>query len=185
MLNEIVNDSKSEMDRAIEALKKHLTTIRTGRAHVSLLDTVRVDYYGTPTPLNQVANITVPDARLLMIKPWEKGTLKLIEKAILDANIGVTPTNDGDVIRVAIPPLTEERRREFVKQARGRGEDAKVAVRNVRRDTNEMLKDATKEGSLSEDEEKRSLKTVQDMTDQAISEIDKLLAHKESEIMTG
>lgn len=184
MLNQIMSDAKSEMDKAIEGLKKHLTTIRTGRAHISLLDPVRVDYYGTPTPVSQVASVSIPDARMLVIKPWEKPLLKVIEKAIMDANLGITPTNDGDVIRVSMPPLTEERRKEFVKQARARGEEAKVSVRNARRDANEMLKDAKAEGSIAEDEEKRGLKSVQDATDHAISEIDKLLAHKESDIMT-
>jgi len=184
MLNQIINDAKSDMDRSIDGLKKNLATIRTGRAHISLLDSVRVDYYGTPTPLSQVANLSVPDARMIMIKPWEKPMLKAIEKAIMDANLGVTPSNDGDVIRVGVPSLTEERRREFVKQARARGEDAKVAVRNARRDANELLKEAKTEGEISEDDEKRGLKSVQDATDQSISDIDKLLAHKESEIMT-
>lgn len=183
MLNEIESETRDNMDKAIEALKKHLSVIRAGRASAGMLDGVRVDYYGTMTPLNQVSNVTTPDARLIMVKPWEKGLLKEIEKAIVEANLGLTPVNDGEVIRVPIPPLSEERRKEYVKAAKGRCEDAKVAVRNVRRDANEMLKEATKEGEISEDDEKRGLKIVQDLTDEYVKKVDELLAKKESEIM--
>lgn len=183
MLNEIQGEARENMERAIEALKKQLSVIRAGRASVGMLDGVRVDYYGTPTPLNQVSNVTTPDARLIMVKPWEKPLLKEIEKAIVEANLGLTPVNDGEVIRVPIPPLSEERRKEYVKAAKTRCEDAKVAVRNVRRDANEMLKEATKEREISEDDEKRGLKSVQDLTDEYVKKIDELLAKKESEIM--
>lgn len=184
MLAEIVSGSKMDMEKAIDALKKALATIRTGRAHVSLLDSVKVDYYGAISPLSQVANITIPDPKLLVVKPWDKNMVKPIEKAIQEANLGLNAMTDGDMIRVPVPALTEERRKEFVKQARQRAEDAKVAIRNSRRDSNEMLKDASKDGTISEDEEKRGLKQVQDLTDQYIADVDKLVEHKEAEIMT-
>jgi ribosome recycling factor len=183
MLNEISGEAKDQMERAIDALKKQLSTIRAGRANVAMLEGIRVDYYGNPSPLNQVASVTVADARLLMVKPWEKQLLKDIEKAIVEANIGIQPNNDGEVIRLPIPALSEERRKEYVKQAKTRCEDAKIAVRNARRDANEMLKDATKEGEISEDDEKRGLKTIQDLTDQYVARVDELLAKKEGEIM--
>lgn len=183
MLNDIVASTKSDMEKAIESLKKALATIRTGRAHTSLLDAVRIDYYGSSSPISQVANITVPDPKLLVVKPWDKNMTKVIEKAIQEANLGLNASTDGDIVRVPVPSLTEERRREFVKQAKHRAEDAKIAVRNARRDANEMLKDATKEGSVSEDEEKQGLKQVQDLTDHFIRDIDKLVEHKEAEIM--
>ncbi|MES2503684.1 MAG: ribosome recycling factor [Myxococcota bacterium] len=184
MLDDICSEAKDQMHKGIEALKKNLATIRTGRASVSLLDGVRVDYYGTPSPIGQVATVSCPDARSLMVKPWDKGMLKPIEKAISEANLGLNPMVDSDVVRVPVPSLTEERRREFAKQAKQRCEDAKVAVRNARRDANEMFKDAVKESTMSEDDEKRGLKVTQDLTDQTIAEIDKLLQHKEAEIMT-
>lgn len=184
MLDEIVSSTKSDMEKVLEALKKALATIRTGRAHVSLLDPVRVDYYGAISPLSQIANITIPDPKLLVVKPWDKSMTKAIEKAILEANLGLNASTDGDLVRVPVPSLTEERRREFVKQAKQRAEDAKVAVRNARRDANEMMKDATKDGSMSEDDEKTGLKQVQDLTDMFTKEVDKLVEHKEAEIMT-
>ncbi|MBL92818.1 MAG: ribosome recycling factor [Myxococcales bacterium] len=183
MLEDIQQDAKSQMEKAMEALKKSLSTIRTGRANVGMLDPVRVNYYGTPSPLNQVASITVADARMLMVKPWEKDLLKEIEKGILEANLGLTPATDGEVVRVPIPTLTEERRKEFVKQARNKCEDGKVAVRNARRDANDMLKTATKDGDISEDEEKRGLKAVQDLTDGYVKSVDEILNAKEAEIM--
>jgi ribosome recycling factor len=172
------------MDKAIEALKRHLASIRTGRAHASLLDGVSVDYYGTVTPLNQVATINVPEPRTLVIKPWEKSLVKLIEKAILEANLGLMPTTDSDMLRINMPQLTEERRKEFVKQAQKRGEEAKVAIRNARRDANDSLKDGVKKSILGEDEEKRGLKTVQDATDASIAQVDALVVQKEKELMT-
>lgn len=183
MLDDICSESKDQMQKATEALKKQLATIRTGRANVSLLDGVKIDFYGAFSPINQVASVACPDPRCLVVKPWDKAMLKPIEKAIGEANLGLVPMIDSDIVRVPIPSLTEERRKEFVKQARQRGEDAKIAVRNARRDANEMFKDAVKEKSLSEDDEKRGLKITQDLTDQAISDIDKLLSHKEAEIM--
>ncbi len=184
MVNDIVSDAKAQMEKAIDVCKKHLAAIRTGRAHVSLLDGVKVDYYGTPTAIAQVASVTVLDARTLMIKPWEKPLLKIIEKAIMEANLGLTPANDGDVIRIPMPQLTQERRKEFAKQAKQKTEDAKVAVRNARRDANDMLKSATKDGEIAEDAEKRGLKMVQDLTDHYIADLDKVYEHKEAEILT-
>ncbi|MCC7071856.1 MAG: ribosome recycling factor [Deltaproteobacteria bacterium] len=183
MLDDIVKDAKDNMDKAIDGLKKGLLTIRTGRANPSMLDNVRVDYYGTPTPLNQVANVTAQDARLLVIKPFEKRIIKDIEKAIIEANLGFNPVNDGDFVRVPMPPLSTERRKEYVKLSKTKGEDAKVAIRGVRRDANEMIKEATKEGSITQDDEKRGLKVVQDATDAYVKKIDDLLAAKEKEIM--
>lgn len=184
MINDITNDMKANIEKTIDALKKQLASIRTGRAHVSLLDSVKLDYYGTPTPLAQVATLTTSDARTIVVKPWERGLQKQIEKAILEANLGLTASTDGDIIRVPVPTLTEERRKEFCKQAKVRAEEAKLAIRNARRDANEMLKSATKDGDISEDDEKRGLKSVQDATDSSIVHVDELLAKKEEEIMT-
>lgn len=184
MISEIIEDAKSQMNLAITALKKQLAQIRTGRASPSLLDGMKVDYYGTPTPLTQVAGVTVPEARTLMIKPWEKPMLKLIEKAILESNLGLSPNNDGECIRINMPALTEERRKEFVRQSKQKCEDGRVSVRNIRRDCNEMVKDAKKSSEINEDDEKRGLKMVQDITDKFISDIETLGQHKEQEIMT-
>jgi ribosome recycling factor len=184
MTNDILADLKTSVDKSLEALKKQLATIRTGRAHVSLLDSIRIDYYGTPTPLASVATITISDARTLMVKPWERGLQKLIEKAILEANLGLTAITDSDVVRIPVPSLTEERRKEFCKQAKGRAEEAKLAVRNLRRDANDLLRSATKDKEISEDDEKRGLKSTQDTTDAAIKAIDDLVKKKEDEIMT-
>jgi ribosome recycling factor len=183
MLDEICSEAKEQMENSIEALKKQLSQIRTGRANTALLDSVRVDYYGSATPLNQVASVTIPDARSLMVKPWEKNIIKEVERAILEANLGVTPSSDGEVIRINIPPLTEERRREIAKQAKGKVEDGKVSVRNARRDANDMLKAAKGEGEISEDDEKRGLKMVQELTDTFVAKVDELYANKEKEIM--
>lgn len=184
MINDIAGDLKSNIDKTVDALKKQLSSIRTGRAHVSLLDSIKIDYYGNLTPLSQVSTLTISDARTLMVKPWEKGLQKAIEKAILEANLGLTAITDGDVVRIPVPTLTEERRKEFCKQAKAKAEEAKLAVRNARREANEMLKDAAKEGEISEDDEKRGLKMVQDLTDASISHIDDLVGKKEAEIMT-
>lgn len=184
MLNDICDDAKGQMQKTVEAFKKQLAAIRTGRANVSILDGVRVDYYGSQSPVNQVANIQVLDAKTLLVKAWDKASLKMIEKAIMESNLGLMPLNDGEVIRIPIPPLTEERRRDFAKQAKVRLEEAKVAMRSVRRDANDMLRNATKEGEISEDEEKRGLKMVQDVTDQFTENVETLFEHKEKEIMT-
>lgn len=184
MINEIISELKNNIDKTMDALKKQLASIRTGRAHVSLLDAIKIDYYGTPTPLAQVATVTVADARTLVVKPWEKGLPKIIEKTILEANLGLTAITDGDLVRVPVPALTEERRKEFCKQAKAKAEEAKLAVRNARRDANEMLKASTKDGEIAEDEEKRGLKMVQDATDAATAQMDLLVSKKEEEIMT-
>lgn len=184
MINEISQDMKQNVDKTVDAFKKQLASIRTGRAHPSLLEAIKIDYYGTPTPLSQVANITISDARTLVVKPWEKGLQKLVEKAISEANLGLLATTDGDIVRVPVPALTEERRREFCKQAKSRAEEAKLAIRHARRDANELLKAGTKDGDISEDEEKRGLKIIQDSTDAAVALIDDLCQKKEQEIMT-
>lgn len=184
MINDIINDMKSNIEKTIDVLKKQMASIRTGRAHASLLDSIKIDYYGTPTALAQVASVTASDARTLVVKPWEKGLQKAVEKAIMESNLGLTANTDGDIVRVPVPSLTEERRREFCKQAKTKAEEAKLAVRNFRREANEMLKVAAKDGDISEDDEKRGLKLVQEATDQAVVVIDDLVSKKESEIMT-
>lgn len=183
MLDEITKDARENMEKAIDALKKQLTAIRTGRANPSMLDGVRVDYYDTPTPLNQIATVSAQDARMLVIKPFEKRIIKDIEKAIVEANLGFNPMSDGDFIRVPMPPLSTERRKEYVKLAKSKCEDCKVAVRNVRRDANEMLKEAQKDGAVTQDEEKRGLQKIQEQTDGYVKKIDEMLAKKEAEIM--
>ncbi len=183
MLDDILKETRANMEKVIEALRKGLTTIRTGRASPTMLDGVRVDYYGSPTPLNQLATVTAQDARLLVVKPFERKSLKDIERAIVEANLGFNPNNDGETIRLAMPPLSTERRKEYVKMSKVKGEEAKVALRNVRRDANELVKAKTGEGVLTEDDEKRGLKGVQDATDGFVKTIDQVLAQKEKEIM--
>lgn len=183
MLDTIVKDAKDAMENVIDALKKQLTAIRTGRANPSMLDGVRVNYYDTPTPLNQIATVSAQDARLLVIKPYEKKIIKDIERAIVEANLGFNPSSDGDFVRVPMPPLSTERRKEYVKLSKTKGEDAKVAIRGARRDANEMLKEAEKDGSVTQDDEKKGLKIVQDTTDAYVKKIDDMLAKKEAEIM--
>lgn len=183
MLDDILKDTKDGMDKVIDALKKQLATIRTGRANPAMLDGVRVDYYGSPTALNQLATVSAQDARLLVIKPFDKKSLKDIERAIVEANLGFNPTNDGDFIRCAMPPLSGDRRKEYVKMAKVKGEDAKVAVRSSRREGNEAVKEALEASMITEDEEKRGKDQVQALTDQYIKNIDELIAKKEKEIM--
>jgi ribosome recycling factor len=183
VLDDIVKDTKDNMEKVIEALKKNLATIRTGRASPGMLDGVRVDYYGSPTALNQLATVSVADARLLVVKPFEKKVLKDIERAIVEANLGFNPNNDGETIRLAMPPLSTERRKEYVKMSKSKGEDAKVAIRNVRRDSNELLKEACADSSITQDDEKRGLKSVQDLTDAFVKTVDEQLTKKEKEIM--
>jgi ribosome recycling factor len=183
MINEITGGMKADIEKTIDAFKKQLSSIRTGRAQVSLLDPIKIDYYGSPAPLSQVASLTISDARTIMVKPWEKGLQKTIEKAILEGNLGLTAITDGDVVRVPVPSLTEERRKEFCKQAKAKAEEAKLAIRNARRDANELLKSATKDGEISEDEEKRGLKSIQETTDSAVITVEDLVKKKEEEIM--
>jgi ribosome recycling factor len=171
------------MGKSIESLKREYSRLRTGRASVSLLDGIRVSYYDTPTPLNQMASLAVPEPRLIVIQPWDKTAIEDIEKAILKSELGLTPMNDGKVIRISIPPLTEERRKELVKVARKMSEENKVSIRNIRRDANEMLKDLKKEKEITEDDLFRSQEEVQKATDQFISQVDELCAAKEKEIL--
>lgn len=179
----IIDDAKDSMQKAIAHLEQELTKIRAGKANPSMLDGVNVDYYGAPTPIAQVANITVLDAKTISIQPWEKNMLALIDRAILQANIGITPQNDGVQIRLFLPPLTEERRKELFKKASGEGEHSKVAIRNIRRDGIEQIKKLQKDG-LSEDESKDAEGSVQELTDKFISLVDKHLVAKEKEMMS-
>jgi ribosome recycling factor len=171
------------MDHVIEHLRRELATIRTGRASLSLLDGVQVDYYGNLMPLRQIASLSIPESRIIAIQPWEPSRIPEIEKAIQGANLGLQPSNDGKVIRLTIPPLTEERRKEYVKLARRMGEDAKVAMRNVRREVNDDLKKAHKAGDLSEDAQRTAQDEIQRLTDQYVARVDDILAKKESEIL--
>ena len=183
MVDEIFEDLKDRMGKSIESLKREYSRLRTGRASISLLDGIRVSYYDTPTPLNQMASLAVPEPRLIVIQPWDKTAIEDIEKAILKSELGLTPINDGKVIRISIPPLTEERRKELVKVARKMSEENKVSIRNIRRDANEMLKDLKKEKEITEDDLFRSQEEVQKATDQSISHVDDLCAAKEKEIV--
>jgi ribosome recycling factor len=180
MFDDIIDEAKSSMDKAIESLVKDLQRVRTGRANLIMLDPIRVDYYGTKTPLNQVAALAVSDARTITIKPWEKPLLSEIERAIINSNLGITPLNDGDMLRLPIPPLSNERRQVLCKQVRQRGEDGKVAMRSCRRDGNEMIK---AEDGTSEDDVKRALKVMQEQTDGYVTQVDSLISAKEAEVM--
>ncbi|WP_425429472.1 ribosome recycling factor [Desulfoscipio geothermicus] len=172
------------MKKTVEVVNKEFASLRAGRATPSLLDKIMVQYYGTPTPINQLANVSAPEARLLVIQPWDKTVLPEIEKAILKSDLGITPASDGNVIRLAIPQLTQERRAELVKVVKKKAEEGRVAVRNLRRDANDALKTQQKNGEISEDEQRRLQDEVQKLTDKYIKEIDNLLAAKEKEIMT-
>jgi len=183
MIDEITQDAKSRMNKSVESLKTELTKIRTGRAHPSLLDQVMVDYYGSMTPIKQVANVVAEDSRTLAVTPWEKPMVAAIEKAIMTANLGLNPASQGTVIRVPMPMLTEERRRDLVKVVKGEGEAGKVAVRNIRRDANSDFKELLKEKEISEDEARGAEEGIQKLTDQYVAEIDKLLEAKEKEMM--
>jgi ribosome recycling factor len=182
-IGDIKKQAADKMAKSTETLKNDLGKVRTGRAHVGILDHVRVDYYGSEMPINQVANVTLSDARTISIQPFEKKMVQVVEKAIRDSDLGVNPATSGDVIRVPMPPLTEERRRELTKIVKHEGENAKVAVRNIRRDALTHLKDLEKKGEVSQDEEKRAQEEVQKMTDKAIGDIDRLVAEKEKELM--
>jgi ribosome recycling factor len=182
-VNDIKKQATDKMAKSVESLRVNLTHVRTGRAHVGLLDAIRVDYYGSEMPINQVANVTLADARTISIQPYEKKMVQVVEKAIRDSDLGVNPATSGDVIRVPMPALTEERRRELGKLVHREGEDAKVAIRNIRRDAIQHLKDLLKNSELGEDQEKRAQDEVQKMTDKAIADIDKLVAEKEKDLM--
>lgn len=183
MTDAVIKGLKEGIDKSIEDLKKELSRIRTGRANTSMLEGVRVNYYGTATPLNGVASINVPEPRLITIKPYDKSAIKDIEKAINEANLGVTPQSDGDIIRLAFPPMTEERRKEVAKQVKTKGEDHKVAIRNIRRDANEALKTQQKDKKITEDDLKRMTESVQKETDGGIKRVDEVVSKKEKEVM--
>jgi ribosome recycling factor len=183
MIAEVKTNAEQKMVKSVEALKANLAKVRTGRAHPGILDHIQVDYYGSPTPITQVANITLIDARTIGVTPWEKKMASTIEKAIRDSDLGLNPSTTGELVRVPMPSLTEERRRDLIKVVRGEGEDAKVAVRNVRRDANAELKALLKDKKVAEDDERRAQDDVQKLTDRFISEIDKALQVKEAELL--
>ncbi|NMG67439.1 ribosome recycling factor [Azoarcus indigens] len=183
MTPELKKTTEQKMQKSVEALKTDLAKIRTGRAHTGLLDHVMVEYYGSLVPVNQVANVTLIDARTIGVQPWEKNMVGKVEKAIRDSDLGLNPATMGELIRVPMPALTEERRRDLTKVVRQEGEGAKVAVRNLRRDANQQLKDAVKDKTISEDDERRAEEDIQKLTDRYVAEIDKLLAQKEQELM--
>ena len=183
-INDIKKQATDKMAKSIDTLKHNLAKVRTGRAHTGLIDHLKVDYYGADTPITQVANVTLSDARTISIQPFEKKMVQAVERAIRDSDLGVNPATSGDVIRVPMPPLTEERRREMTKIVKHEGEDAKVAVRNIRRDAIAHLKALLKESEVGEDEEKRAQDEVQKMTDKSIADIDRLVAEKEKELMS-
>lgn len=183
MIEDTLQQLSQEVEATNSALKVQLGKLRTGRANISILDGVRVNFYGTPTPINQCANLTVADARMLTVKPWDRSIIGDIEKAILSTDIGIMPQNDGETIRLPIPALTEERRRDLVKQGKQRGEEAKIGLRNHRRDANEMLKTLEKDKEISQDELKRALERVQEVVNRGTAKIDEILAAKEKEIL--
>ncbi len=183
MINEVYKETKDRMDKSVKALNKEMTRVRTGRASLTLLDGVKVDYYGTLTPLKQMASIAVPESRLITVQPWDVSAIKEVEKGILKANLGLTPSSDGKIVRISIPPLTEERRKEIARSVSKTCEDYKVAVRNIRRDSNDTLKSLQKDGDISEDENFKAQKQVQEITDKYISKIDEIYSAKEKEIL--
>jgi ribosome recycling factor len=183
MTEDVLKDLRERIDKTVDDLRKELSRIRTGRANLAMLEGIRVDYYGTPTPLSGVASLNVPEPRLITIKAWDKTALRNIEKAISEANLGFTPMNDGEMIRLPVPPLTEERRKEIAKQVRAKGEEHKVAVRNVRRDANELLKELQKGKQITEDDLKRATEKVQKETDGGIAKVDEVVARKEKEVL--
>ncbi|REJ32908.1 MAG: ribosome recycling factor [Bacillota bacterium] len=183
MLKEILEDAERRMEAAIENCRRELAALRAGRASPALLEKIRVDYYGTQVPVNQVATVTVPEPRLIVIQPWDRNVLAEIERAIVKSDLGLTPANDGKVIRLTVPPLTEERRQELVKQARRLAEEGRVAIRNIRRDANDTIRELEKEGEASEDEARRALDDVQKLTDRCIARIDEMVEAREREIL--
>ena len=183
MLDDIYEDTRETMGKTIASLKTELKRVRTGRANLSLLDGIRVDYYGTPTPINQMASLSVPESRLITIQPWDASVIKEIEKALMKSDLGLTPSNDGKIIRIAIPPLTEERRKQLAKSVHKTCEDHKIAIRNIRRDANELLKSLKKDGEIAEDDAFKGQDQVQKITDEFISQIDDIYKDKEKEIL--
>ncbi len=184
MIAELITTTEQKMQKSVEVLRTNLAKVRTGRAHTGLLDHVTVDYYGSPVPVNQVANVTLVDSRTIGVQPWEKTMVGPVEKAIRDSDLGLNPATMGELIRVPMPMLTEERRRDLIKVVKSEGEDAKISIRNVRRDANNGMKEAVKKKELAEDEERRGQDQVQKLTDKYVAEIDKLLTVKEEELMT-
>jgi ribosome recycling factor len=182
-MEQTIKDAGSRMDKTLEALRTELSKIRSGKATTALLDGIKVDYYGTPTPINQVANVTVLDAHTLSVTPWDKSIVNIVDRAILEANIGFNPVSDGTNLKIPVPPLNEERRRDLVKIIKKFGEDSKIAVRNVRRDANEHLKKEEKKKTISEDQLKEAEDKIQKLTDEHVIKVDELLKHKEKEIM--
>lgn len=183
MIDDILKDTENRMGKSVDSLRNELIKIRTGRAHPSLLDQIMVDYYGTDTPINQVANVTVEDSRTLAVAPWEKQMVPVVEKAIINSGLGLNPATTGNLIRIPMPPLTEERRRELVKVVKADGENAKIAVRNIRRDANSDFKDLLKEKDISEDESRQAEDSVQKLTDKFVSSVDEVITVKEKELM--
>lgn len=183
MIDEVLQETKERMGKSEKAFEKELSKVRTGRASQAILDGVKVDYYGTQTSLPQMATVSIPESRLITVKPWDVSVINEVEKAILKANIGLTPSNDGKLIRISIPPLTEERRKQIAKSAANICEDYKVAIRNIRRDSNEMLKELQKEGDISEDDSFKAQKQVQEVTDKNIKRLDDIFADKEKQIL--
>lgn len=183
MIDEVIADAEGKMKKTVEFFRRELATLRAGRASPALVEKIMVDYYGTPTPISQLATISVPEPRLLVIQPWDKTQIGAVEKAISKSDLGIHPQSDGHLIRLAIPQLTEERRNETVKTIRKKAEDERVALRNLRREANEFLKDLCKEGEISEDDRDRALDRTQELTDKHIAELDKLLTAKEKELM--
>ncbi len=183
LADDVLKDQKARIQKTLDHFRQELLGVRTGRASLHLLDGIRVDYYGTSTPLNQVATLAVADARLITVKPWEKTMIPVIEKAIRDANIGLNPQSDKDLVRVPVPPLTEERRRDIVKQVKQKGEEQKLAIRNERRDAKELISEAEKDGDVAADEAKKALEKVQKETDDGVKKVDEMVAAKEKEVM--
>jgi ribosome recycling factor len=183
MIADVKKSAEQKMQKSLEALKLDLSKVRTGRAHTGILDHVMVDYYRTPTAINQVANVTLLDSRTIGVQPWEKNMVAKVEKAIRDSDLGLNPASQGDVVRVPMPPLTEERRKDLIKVVKGEAENAKVAIRNVRRDANASLKDLLKDKAISEDDERRAQDEIQKLTDRSIVEVDKILHAKEADLM--
>ncbi len=183
MINEIQKDAETRMGKSLDSLRQEFSKIRTGRAHTSLLDHIKVPYYGDDVPLSQVASVTIAEARMLAVTPWEKPMVPVVEKAIASSDLGVNPSTSGSVIRIVLPPLTEERRRDLVKVVRAEAEAARVAIRNIRRDANSDFKSLLKEKEITEDDERRAEESMQKLTDKYISEADQMLAEKETELM--
>lgn len=183
MIQDLLNTVEERMDKSLQSLKKEFATVRAGRANPSILDKVVVEYYGSQMPINQLANVNAPEPRLLLIQPWDKSSLSEIERAILKSDLGLTPSNDGTVIRIVIPQLTEQRRQELVKMIRKMAEEGRVAIRNVRRDLNDEVKKLEKNGDVSEDDSRRAQEKIQHATDKFVAEIDKALASKEKELL--